>query len=65
MDNLAAAIFSQVTEANRTHAMYLSMGRAQMARDVAGVIGTLSVRKPAMTVIEELLALCEKERAAL
>ena len=61
MDNLGKQIFDQLTETNRMTSEYLKLGRQQMARDVSGIIGTLSARKPPMQVINELIALCRKE----
>ena len=38
-----------------------TMARREFAAEVSGIIGTLSVHKPPMQVINELIALCRKQ----
>ena len=61
MDKLGATLFCQLTEANAAAAEHIRLGRKQLAREVNAIIGTLSVHKPPMQIINELIALCRRE----
>ena len=53
--NIPADVYANVRE------KALAEGRSKFALEVCDIIGTLSVHKPPMQVIGELIALCGKE----
>ena len=61
MSDFGKHLFGVLQDANAAAAQHIGIGRAQMARDVSGIIGTLSAHKGPMQVINELIALCRKE----
>lgn len=63
MSAFGQLLFDQARILNEAQRSMLMEGRRQFSRDVTGIIGTLSIHKPPMRVIDELIALCRKEAA--
>lgn len=59
--DIAAMLFSQMTDLNRAAQEHVRIGRSFMARDVMAIIGTASARKSLAEVVAELIELCGKE----
>lgn len=61
MSDFGLLLFEQAEAAAKGQRSMLMEGRRQIAREVTGIIGTLSAHKGPMHVINELIALCRRE----
>ena len=61
MSDLSKELFSTVDLFNNAARIHIKLGRAQFCEEVRRIIGTASARKPFPEVINELIALCNRE----
>lgn len=61
MSDMGKQIFSTLTLANEAARIHVKLGRVQFAEEVRRIVGTWAARKPADTVVQEIIELCNRE----